>query len=500
MVTDSDQLRGGARGASERSAGVQRLLGQFRPRLAEPMPAPERRAEAAVALAFLAVAVPMALLSPDRGSHSSLVAGLFVLLYAITSRVEFDVGAGYGVPTQLALIPMLYALPPGWVPLLVAGGWVVGKIPSFWTGSRHPDRAILAVANAWHAVAPAAVFWIAGVSAPRWGDGGVLLVALAAYIVGDVAASAAREWLRLGEIPKLPIRLLGAVYLSDLCLSPIGLAVAFMAHDHPAAAMLSLPLSGLLMFFARDRRARMETAVELSGAYRGTALLLGDVVEADDAYTGSHSRDVVELSMSVGPMLGLDAEQLRRLEFAALLHDIGKIAIPKSIINKPGKLDAEERRIIETHTVVGETMLKSVGGLLGEVGTIVRSCHERYDGLGYPDRTADEAIPIEARIVACCDAFNAMTTDRSYRRAMPLMAALGELQANRGTQFDPRVVDALLALHADALASADASAPPATAPDVEAVEAAEDLKAAAAAQAADDVEDTEPRSLTPARA
>ena len=116
-----------------------------------------------------------------------------------------------------------------------------------------------------------------------------------------------------------------------------------MAHGHPVAATLSLPLSGLLMFFARDRRARMETAVELSGAYRGTALLLGDVVEADDAYTGSHSRDVVELSMSVGPMLGLDAEQLRRLEFAALLHDVGKIAIPKSIINKPGALDAEER-------------------------------------------------------------------------------------------------------------------------------------------------------------
>jgi HD-GYP domain-containing protein (c-di-GMP phosphodiesterase class II) len=506
MVTDVDHSRGGARGASERSAGVQRLLAQFRPGLAAAMPVRERRAEAAVALAFLAVAVPMAVLGPRTGSHSALVAALFVAIYAITSRVEFDVGAGYSSPIQLALIPMLYALPPGWVPLLVAGGFVVGKLPSFWTGSRHPDRAIVAVADGWHAVAPAAVFWIAGVQAPRWGESGVVIAMLAAQIVGDVVVSGAREWLRLGEIPRLPIRLLGAVYFADLCLSPIGLAVAFMAHDHPLAATLSLPLSGLLMFFARDRRARMETAVELSAAYRGTALLLGDVVEADDAYTGSHSRDVVDLSMSVGPMLGLDAEQLRRLEFAALLHDIGKIAIPKAIINKPGALDAEERQIIETHTVEGETMLKSVGGLLGEVGTIVRSCHERYDGLGYPDRTAGEAIPIEARIVASCDAFNAMTTDRSYRRAMPLPAALGELEANRGSQFDPRVVDALLALYADALVSADASPAPATAPaveaarDVEAVEAVEDIEAAQAAQAADAVQDAEPRSLTPAGA
>jgi HD-GYP domain-containing protein (c-di-GMP phosphodiesterase class II) len=483
MVTDPEHSRGCAHGASERSAGVQRLLAQFRPGLAAAMPLRERRAEAAVALAFLAVALPMALLGPRTGSHSPLVAALFVAIYAITSRVEFDVGAGYSSPIQLALIPMLYALPPGWVPLLVAGGFVVGKLPSFWTGSRHPDRAIVAVADGWHAVAPAAVFWIGGVHSPRWEESGVVIAMLAAQIVGDVVVSGAREWLRLGEIPRLPIRLLGAVYFADLCLSPIGLAVAFMAHDHPLAATLSLPLSGLLMFFARDRRARMETAVELSAAYRGTALLLGDVVEADDAYTGSHSRDVVDLSVSVGPMLRLDAEQLRRLEFAALLHDIGKIAIPKSIINKPGALDAQERRIIETHTVVGETMLKSVGGLLGEVGTIVRSCHERYDGLGYPDRTAGEAIPIEARIVACCDAFNAMTTDRSYRRAMPLSAALAELQANRGTQFDPRVVDALLDLYADAVPAADASSADATAPGVQSV---------------DDGQDTDPRSLTPA--
>jgi HD-GYP domain-containing protein (c-di-GMP phosphodiesterase class II) len=151
--------------------------------------------------------------------------------------------------------------------------------------------------------------------------------------------------------------------------------------------------------------------------------------------------------MEVGPRLGLSEDQLRHLEFTALLHDVGKIAIPKEIINKPGRLNDEERALIETHTIEGETMLERVGGMLGEVGRLVRSCHERYDGLGYPDGLAGEAIPIEARIVCCCDAFNAMTTDRPYRAALPLTEALNELRACRGTQFDPRVVDRLLELH-----------------------------------------------------
>jgi HD-GYP domain-containing protein (c-di-GMP phosphodiesterase class II) len=449
MATRSDPRAGSApRLAPERSAAVQRLLSQFRPRLGNAMDARELRAEAIVALAFLGASAPLAAVAHRSGSLRLVV--LFVLLYALTSRIEFDVGAGYGVPTQLVLVPMLYALPPAWVPLLVAAGWIVGKVPSFLAGERHPDRVLVAVANSWHALGPALVFSIAGLRTPRWSDWAVLVVALSAQLVCDFVASVAREWIRLGEIPKLAVRLLGPVYLTDLCLSPIGFAVALAATSHPAGALITLPLSGLLMFFARDRRARMETAVELSHAYRGTALLLGDVVEADDAYTGSHSRDVVDLAMAVGPMLHLDREQLRQLEFAALLHDVGKISIPKEIINKPGALTDRERAVIETHTLEGEAMLAGVGGLLQEVGRIVRSCHERYDGLGYPDGLSGEAIPIEARIVSCCDAFSAMTTNRPYRAALPLDEALSELRVHRAKQFDPDVVDALLAMHADA--------------------------------------------------
>jgi len=433
--------------ALERSAGVQRLLAQFRPLLGERMPDRELRAEAAVAAAFIIASVTLAVTLPGRAApHAGAVAALFVALYALTSRIEFDVGAGYGTPTQLILIPMLYALPAGWVPLLVAGAWVLGKLPAIIDGSRAPDRVVAAVANSWHAFGPALVFALARLAVPRWSDWPLLLAALGAQLVCDLGASVAREWLRLGEFPRLPVRLLGAVYLTDVCLTPIGFAVAFAAAGHPLAALMVLPLGGLLMFFARDRRARIQATVELSQAYRGTALLLGDVVEADDAYTGSHSRDVVELAKAVGPMIGLDEDQMRRLEFAALLHDVGKIAIPSEIINKPGKLTPEERAVIETHTIEGEKMLNNVGGLLGEVGHIVRSCHERHDGQGYPDGLAGEEIAVEARIIACCDAFNAMRTDRPYRRALPLEVAIEELRKNRGTQFDPRVVDCLLSL------------------------------------------------------
>ena len=447
MATARDQAVPTATRVHEQSAGIDRLLSQFRPRFADPPSRGELRAAAAVAFTFLAAAVPLAVLAPHHGNHSPVVLALFVALYAVSSRIEFDVAFVYGVPTQLVLVPMLYILPPGEVPLLVAAGMVVGRLPAYIRGSRHPGRVLGVAGNSWHAIGPAVVFVLAGLQAPHWSQWPILLAALASQIACDLGANAAHEWLQRGEIPKLQIRLLAPVYLVDLCLSTIGLAIAFAAARSPAAVLLALPLCYLLRFFARDRQAHMKALLDLSGAYRGTALLLGDVVEADDTYTGVHSRDVVELCMAVGPRLALDEDQLRRLEFTALLHDVGKIAIPKEIINKPGKLTSEERAVIETHTIEGEKMLDRVGGLLGEVGRLVRSCHERYDGLGYPDRLAGEAIPIEARIVCCCDAFNAMTTDRPYRAALSIEEALGELRTHRGTQFDPGVADALLALH-----------------------------------------------------
>jgi HD-GYP domain-containing protein (c-di-GMP phosphodiesterase class II) len=235
------------------------------------------------------------------------------------------------------------------------------------------------------------------------------------------------------------------VYAIDAGLAPVGLAVAFAAQSSPYGVVLALPLVALLSVFARERRVRIDHELELRDAYRGTAFLLGDVVEADDEYTGIHSRDVVDLTLKVADELGLGARERRDAEFAALLHDVGKVRVPNAIINKPGPLTPEERAVMERHTVEGERLLLRVGGLLGEIGRVVRACHERWDGGGYPDGIAGERIPLLARFVSCCDAYNAMTSDRSYRAALPQETALAELRAGSGTQFDPRVVDALMA-------------------------------------------------------
>ena len=177
--------------------------------------------------------------------------------------------------------------------------------------------------------------------------------------------------------------------------------------------------------------------------------MLGDVIEADDGYTGEHSRGVVELVMETGERLGLPADRLRNLEFGALLHDVGKIAIPNEIINKPGRLDPHEWQIIKTHTTEGQQLLDRVGGFMSEVGRIVRSHHERWDGGGYPDGLAGEAIPLEARIIAACDTWNAMTTDRVYRTALDADVATAELESCAGGQLDPQVVEVLLGILAE---------------------------------------------------
>ena len=170
---------------------------------------------------------------------------------------------------------------------------------------------------------------------------------------------------------------------------------------------------------------------------------MSDLLEADDAYTGEHSQGVVALSLAVGDGLGLTGRDRRDLEFGALLHDIGKIRVADEIINKPGRLDDDEMAIVRRHPVDGQEMLERVGGVLADVGEIVRHHHERWDGDGYPDGLMGEQIPLASRIIGACDAFSAMTTQRSYQEARPVLEALAELHACAGTQFDPQVVEAL---------------------------------------------------------
>jgi putative nucleotidyltransferase with HDIG domain len=234
------------------------------------------------------------------------------------------------------------------------------------------------------------------------------------------------------------------VYAIDAALSVVALVVAEELHTAPYVVLAVLPLLGLLRMFADERQERLGKLLELNETYRGTALLLGDVIAADDNYTGEHSQGVVGLALAVADTLGLDPERRRNLEFGAMLHDVGKITIPKEIINKPGKLDPQEWEIVKTHPAEGQRMLQQVGGFMREVGEIVRAHHERWDGGGYPDGLAGEAIPLEARIITCCDSWSAMRTDRPYRGAMSHAAAAEQMIVNAGSQFDPALVQMML--------------------------------------------------------
>jgi HD-GYP domain-containing protein (c-di-GMP phosphodiesterase class II) len=406
----------------------------------------ERLVEVVLAAGFLATALAMAaLLSSPRDLDVPTLA-ILIAAYIACSRAKFDIADGYTVPTELVLVPMFFLLPTPVVPLAVACSDLLGRGYDYARGHTNVHRAFHTLGDCWHAVGPALVLIAAGAQVFAWDEWPLYVVALLAQFVFDFVPAAIRERLIDGVSVRALSRLVAPVYALDGALAPIGLLVAYAGTEASAAvALLIVPLATVLAVLSRERQARVDQALELSNAYRGTAMLLGDVVEADDAYTGSHSRGVVELSLAVSDCLGLDHRQRRNVEFAALLHDVGKIAVPKEIINKTGPLDPEEWQVMYRHTIEGEEMLNRVGGALSEVGRIVRSSHEHYDGSGYPDGLAGEEIPIEARIVACCDAFSAMTTTRSYRKAMPLEAALAEVRACAGTQFDPQVAEILAA-------------------------------------------------------
>jgi putative nucleotidyltransferase with HDIG domain len=406
-----------------------------------------RRAELLGGAAFLLAAAGLALLGAS-GSVSPLTVAIYVFSIAIASNVRFDVGAGFTVPTQAVFVPMLFAVPAAVVPALTVVALALGMVPNVLRGRTSPSWLLTAAGNSWFALGPALVLVLAHDHSPG-GRVGILLLALAAQFAFDFAAAAARDRLfddelSLGELA----RDVAPIYAIDVALSCLGLVVAFAASrgfgEWPV--LLIAPLFVVLRVFSKERQERLEQLAELNDAYQGTALLLGDVVEADDSYTGEHSKSVVRLALDVAEALGLDADRTRNVEFGALLHDVGKLAVPNEIINKPGKLNEREWEVVKTHTVEGQKMLEKIGGFMADIGRIVRASHESWDGSGYPDGLVGEAIPLEARIVCACDAFNAMTTTRSYRKAMPLDAVIAEMEACAGSQFDPHVVEELLAI------------------------------------------------------
>jgi response regulator RpfG family c-di-GMP phosphodiesterase len=213
-----------------------------------------------------------------------------------------------------------------------------------------------------------------------------------------------------------------------------------------------------LLLYARDLRHLLELErtqrMALQEAYRETVAALATALESKDTGTRAHSQRVQQYALELSRAVAPDIAGEPSAEYGFLLHDVGKIGIPDSVLRKPGPLTSEERRLMETHTVIGEQMLGGVAFLRGPGLAVVRSHHERWDGGGYPDRLARDEIPLGARIFAVADTLDAMTSDRVYRPARPWAAAREEIVRQTGGQFDPDVVDAfrdrereLLAIH-----------------------------------------------------
>ena len=180
------------------------------------------------------------------------------------------------------------------------------------------------------------------------------------------------------------------------------------------------------------------------GGARGDVIAaLAEALVERDRYTGEHSESVVDLVERVARGLALGPREIDQIKAAALLHDIGKVAIPDDVLNKPGPLDEDEWKVMREHPVIGERILRAIPGM-GSIARIVRHEHERFGGGGYPDGIAGEQIPIGARIILACDAYHAMTSDRPYRKGMSHADAIAELVAHAGTQFDPRVTEMLI--------------------------------------------------------
>jgi HD-GYP domain-containing protein (c-di-GMP phosphodiesterase class II) len=426
------------------------LVGEARERRKQRMDRRERVVDTVAAALFLAVAIAIALLVPNERDTDLLLTICLVIGMAAAARVTFEFGDLFTSAEELVFVPLLFLAPLNLVPLLAAVVYLLAALPEVFRGEWSRDRWITSIGDSWFSVGPVLVLAAFAPGPPSLDHVGVYLVALAAPLLVQTAWVLLRDRLLykkpVGELLLLCAnlsRVSGTFYI-------VGFFPALAAAEEPLVLITIGPLVWLLTVFSRDRSERWSATLELHRAYRGTVMLLVDVVEHDDDYTAEHSRSVVELARGVAQEMEMDKYELPELEFAALLHDVGKIAIPKQILHKPAALTESEFEVMKTHTIEGQFMLDRIGGLLGRVGEIVRSCHERWDGKGYPDGLKGEEIPLAARIVFVCDAYNAMTTNRPYRAALPQEQAIGELVENAGTQFDPEVVGALVKVLAEA--------------------------------------------------
>jgi HD-GYP domain-containing protein (c-di-GMP phosphodiesterase class II) len=222
----------------------------------------------------------------------------------------------------------------------------------------------------------------------------------------------------------------------------VGTIETYRLMDRPFGPEASGQID-VLTTFARNAHSRIRLASKLEAHYTVTIEALVSALEARDPYTEAHAGRIRDIAMALGAALQLPREESRALKLGSILHDVGKIGIADAILLKPGPLSDDEWQVMRSHPEIGERMLGGIDFLVPAL-PIIRHHHERWDGTGYPDGLLGEGIPIGARIVSVCDAFDAMTSDRPYRRALSRVAACDELLRAAGRQFDPACAQLLV--------------------------------------------------------
>ncbi|MFE9041736.1 HD-GYP domain-containing protein [Streptomyces sp. NPDC007818] len=419
----------------------------------KPLPRTARAYIVCAALGAGACALP-ALLPPSPTPWAT--AGLLAALYALCelparcrllgriSGGSVPMGSGSFFPVLLAAALLL---PPAAAALTALPGGLLARADEPPAGWRRAWRAATAALATWAAAHTAGALGArtalgTGTALGRPDMPYALLPALAAALVFCLALTALDGGIR-ATADGLPLRtawrgLLGRALAPHLVHGLAGLMMGVLwhsAHGPAAALLVLLPMYLSCWVFAQYHRER--------AAHQATIRALVQAVDIKDSYTRGHSERVGHASVLIARELGMDGDRLDTVRFAGILHDVGKLGVPTRVLRKDGPLTAEERRIIELHPEYGHEMIRGIG-FLGEARDAVLHHHERIDGSGYPYGLRGEEIPECARVVAVADAFDAMTSTRSYSRARPVATALAELERCAGSHFDPRMVAALV--------------------------------------------------------
>ena len=381
------------------------LIDDRRTRAARRLDTRDRLVSGLGASAFLILAVCLVVLADQPSRAGAGVTAAIIVAYATLARVEFEVGSGTVVPTQLLLVPMLFVLPPSWVPLAVAGGLLLAGVVEQVRGGLHVERIVVTLYFALHSLGPAAVLTVAGVTTPSWSDWWLYVLALAAQFALDAASALIREVVALRVDVRVLFRVLPSVYAMDVLLSPVGVLAAVACASRPLAFLAVLPLGLLLHLAGIDRRARIDHAVELTGAYESASR-----AARTDGLTGLANRRAWEehLLETVAPcaVVLVDVDDLKQAN-DAYGHDFGDrvirevAALAASVLGRDGALVAriggDELGALLTG-VTSEQLSSMVGELRGALAR-----HPGVGGLRLSASVGAASCPPEPNIAAAIE-------------------------------------------------------------------------------------------------